>query len=1038
MKNYSFLKTAIIRTPLGKKQIDLTWEIILDIFSNIQNREALFIGSPNLYNTLVKFEKGKEFQNNEDLESLKISLYKYASRLSNRCTPFGLFATVSAINLDSKTSIQTEDFNLSRKTKFDMHFLTNLITSLEKDLQIRKALKFKINSTLYKVGNKYRYVEFYYKNSVRFHKISEVEFSNYLDLIIEQATHFILPNELAQFLVSEDISFQDAHEFINTLIDNQFLVSELEFTLTGEDYFEKIIKLFSEERFNFHEGKITKDLLNNLRNRINYLDENISNDPELYNSIFLSIKKEFNGVDIAKLFQIDTYRDVKNSTLSYSTLKNIRPAITVLNKLSSFYQNNLLQEFKSKFRERFEEYEQPLVNVLDPDIGIGYGNQSGAKSPLVDDLKLSSRGQNNYQITLDQKKNFLLKKLIQSTKENTTNIELNDNEINSLEEDLNLYPETFSVFLNAFNENEMYHLKSITGPSANALIGRFSHLNDTILNLCNEIATTENQLNENKILAEIIHTPQARTGNILFRKFNRNYEIPYLGNSSLAKENQISVNDLYISLDKRNNIILRSKRLNKQIIPRLGNAHNYSSNALPIYQFLCDVQNESCNSFSFNWGPLQYNFEYLPRVTYKNVVLSKATWNINKQEIDYLLSFNIKNCVEAIQKFVNQRNIPKVVNFTKGDKEILINFENDLSCKVFYSMLKKNNLVQLTEFLFSEKSITNDYCNEIILTAHKNIENNTNQKQVSQKQYNTDKIEKQYSIGDKWLYYKFYCGEKSSEEILNNSITPIITKLKKEGSIEKWFFIRYKDHLGYHIRFRLLLKQMDQLDNCISSIKKYTKKEEKLNLIWKIQTDTYIRELDRYGYKTIEEAEALFYNDSECTLNFLNLIEGDQGEKIRWLFSLVSMDRLLDDLGFNLETKIEILKVAKINFGTEFNRNGLLNKQINDLYKENEHTIDDFLALEKENELFNPIWKLIEKRSKNNKVACESLIKKFKTDKLPGSLQSLSLSYLHMICNRVFITKQRIHEMVVYDFLYKYYAKKLHKKTNPKEVNTYS
>jgi len=340
MKNHSFLKTAIIRTPLGKKQTDLTWEIILDIFSNIQNREALFIGSPNLYNTLVKFEKGKEFQNSEDLESLKISLYKYASRLSNRCTPFGLFAAVSAINLDSKTSIQTEDFNLSRKTKFDMHFLTNLITSLEKDLQIRNALKFKINSTLYKVGNKYRYVEFYYKNNVRFHKISEVEFSNYLDLIIEQATHFILPNELAQFLVSEDISFQDAYEFINTLIDNQFLVSELEFTLTGEDYFEKIIKLFSEERFNFHEGKITKDLLNDLRNRINHLDENTSNDPELYKSIFSSIKKEFNEVDIAKLFQIDTYRDFKNSTLSYSTLKNIRPAITVLNKLSSFYQNN--------------------------------------------------------------------------------------------------------------------------------------------------------------------------------------------------------------------------------------------------------------------------------------------------------------------------------------------------------------------------------------------------------------------------------------------------------------------------------------------------------------------------------------------------------------------------------------------------------------------------------------------------------------------------------------------------------------------------
>ena len=109
----------------------------------------------------------------------------------------------------------------------------------------------------------------------------------------------------------------------------------------------------------------------------------------------------------------------------------------------------MLQEFKNNFHERYEGFEQQLVNVLDPDIGIGYGNQSGAKSPLIDDLRLGNNKQSTYQITLDQKKNFLLKKLIESTKENKFSIELNDEEINLFDEDLNLYPETFSVFINA-------------------------------------------------------------------------------------------------------------------------------------------------------------------------------------------------------------------------------------------------------------------------------------------------------------------------------------------------------------------------------------------------------------------------------------------------------------------------------------------------------------------------------------------------------------------------------------------------------------
>jgi thiopeptide-type bacteriocin biosynthesis protein len=35
------------------------------------------------------------------------------------------------------------------------------------------------------------------------------------------------------------------------------------------------------------------------------------------------------------------------------------------------------------------------------------------------------------------------------------------------------------------------------------------------------------------------------------------------------------------------------------------------------------------------------------------------------------------------------------------------------------------------------------------------------------------------------------------------------------------------------------------------------------NSVWKIQTDTYQREIERYGEKTIEDSETLFWHDSE-------------------------------------------------------------------------------------------------------------------------------------------------------------------------------
>jgi thiopeptide-type bacteriocin biosynthesis protein len=1028
MKNYSFAKTAIVRTPIGEKQLDLSWEKILEIFSKTENREALFIGSSNIYNALVLWEKGEAFQKGVDLKNLKGSLYKYASRLSNRSTPFGMFSTVAIVDVNSETALNIAESTLGRYTKYDMYFLDRLLPIITKDCSIRSTLKYYPNNSIYTIFDKYRYVEYYFKENVRFHKISEVEITEYLGLILEKAKNGVLINEIASVIISEEISQHDALDFIDTLIESQFIVSELGFTITGADYFDKLLKTFSEDRFNFYEAQVVKKLLTNLKNKINVLDKNIINDPTLYTEIHKLLNDEINNVDGSKLFQVDSYRTITNGSLGFKTLKTLRSSLSVLNKLQSSFENPNLKEFKRKFSSRYEDYEQSLVKVLDPDVGIGYGKQSGAKAPLVDELAINPNSSNERQIILDNKKSFFFKKLIQSVKDNTLSIELTDEDINKFEENESLYPDTFSAFFNAFSENgkEKIHLKSVSGPSANGLIGRFSHLDPKILNLCNEISSVENQLHPDKIIAEIVHLPQARTGNILYRNFQRNYEIPYLGNASVDQEHQIAIADLYVSINQEGRVILRSKRLNKEIIPRLSNAHNFNSNSLPIYHFLCDMQNQNSPGFTFSWGGLQSDFDYLPRLNYKDVVLSKATWNLNKKDIDAILSNNESRAVEVVRDFKEQKKVPDIVYFTQGDNEVLINFKNELSCLVFYLMLKGEKFIQLTEFLFDEDSITHNYCNEIIVSAHKNIDV---KKEISTSIYvpieNKKNVTTSFSIGEKWLYYKFYCGERAGEELLNRVILPIVSELKTRGIIEKWFFIRYHDTNGHHLRFRVLLTDTIFFTECIQIVKEYIKPFEASQIIWKTQTDNYLRELQRYGFEAIEDTETLFYNDSECTLQFVNLIEGDSGEKVRWLFSLLSIDRLLNDFGFSLESKVEILKVAKISFGKEFNRSGNLNKQINEMFTKNESEIECFLNEEKIEGMYAPLWDIIKKRSEKNEGVVKNIKQLFQERKLPVSLHNIAISYIHMICNRIFLSKQRVHEMVVYDYLYKYYSKEL-------------
>jgi hypothetical protein len=208
----------------------------------------------------------------------------------------------------------------------------------------------------------------------------------------------------------------------------------------------------------------------------------------------------------------------------------------------------------------------------------------------------------------------------------------------------------------------------------------------------------------------------------------REYEIPYLAKASVPLDFQIPLSDLFISV-RQGKIALRSKRLNKEIIPRLSTAHNYSNNAMPVYHFLCDLQTQGLRGgVSFHWGSLAGEFDFLPRAVYKNKILALATWKVKtvdfKAFIEKLSPAEIK---EKIEQWRNERKIPKLALLTEGDNELLVDFENVWSVKMLYSAIKKREAFELKEFLFDmENAVVQgadglSFTNEFIITFYKNI-----------------------------------------------------------------------------------------------------------------------------------------------------------------------------------------------------------------------------------------------------------------------------------------------------------------------------
>ena len=279
-------------------------------------------------------------------------------------------------------------------------------------------------------------------------------------------------------------------------------------------------------------------------------------------------------------------------------------------------------------------------------------------------------------------------------------------------------------------------------------------------------------------------------------------------------------------------------------------------------------------------------------------------------------------------------------------------------------------------------------------------------------------IKRIFIPGSEWLYYKIYCGPKTADYIISDIISDISNKMISEKVITKWFFIRYTDP-DIHIRVRFHFTESINVNIILTLLHYRLEPLVDENIIWKIQLDTYNREIERYGADTYSLSEELFYYDSEMIAKMIGLIEGDEGELYRWLFSLRATDELMNDFGLNLDQKLLFVDKRYESFSREFNVDKAMLKAISDKYRSNSAIMNSFL--DRRNDAaseYYPLIELLNIRTEKNAGVSEQIIRIAGFDNV---LNNLLNSYLHMMINRMFRTKQRLHELMISALLRKYY-----------------
>ena len=208
---------------------------------------------------------------------------------------------------------------------------------------------------------------------------------------------------------------------------------------------------------------------------------------------------------------------------------------------------------------------------------------------------------------------------------------------------------------------------------------------------------------------------------------------------------------------------------------------------------------------------------------------------------------------------------------------------------------------------------------------------------------------RKFSLGSEWIYLKIYCGVKTSDIILQESITSLIADLKKQNLIEKWFFIRYNDPKP-HLRFRVQLFDKVNyhivLDLINSKLKEFIDSGEISNIV----IDTYSRELERYGIDTIGFAEELFFKSRELVLNFLDY---DDEEKI--MVSLFYIELILSEFKISEAGKLKLFTNSNDAFKKEFNSDKNLNNQLKKKFLEFKPKYEEFISSDEFIEIRNLI-----------------------------------------------------------------------------------
>ncbi|MBL7706817.1 MAG: lantibiotic dehydratase [Taibaiella sp.] len=857
-------------------------------------------------------------------ERIRNTIWKYFNRSKNRSTPFGGLASV-AVCPGSYQHGERQPIQLSDDVI--LHELPDWSAkesfTYSFDQLYEAEGRLFSNSTYYVIANGTIRYVGFFEKTF---KLMETPNDDFILAALEYCRVPILVQEL--YNKFPDLEYNTFRNNIEALVSMQLLLTSLDPNIIGDDYFR----------------------------RIGFKPENTA--------VNYTISE----------------RQCQQGSFDFRVLRGLDKLVNTLQYHQKSVSNPRLDTFADQFRNRYDQQEVPLMLALDPEYGIGYADleQQTAESEIIGSLSAGRMVSERTDVVT----------LVGNNISAASECRVKEIDLETLISDqegapaIKPVPNSMSL-LCTLAEGKVW-IEHLGNATSCAMAGRFTLASDDIHNLAKEIARRESMANPDVIFFDIGYMAEGQVDNVNRRRQIYDAQLTLLNYDDSDKP--LTLDDITVQL-RGSELILRSRSLNKRLIPRLATAYNHSRSDLSVFRLLCDLQHQGLHtSFNLQLDNQFPHFAFYPRVKYRQFILSPAKWHIRMVD---------QKPDESLPEYLKRLNVNRTFRAGTADQVLYFDSQRVEDIKILSRQLERQGELLLEETPIPEQELVQDcsgqnYTAQFLLQVYHDdlIYSGLSTLYEDVVSLNT---ERDYLLNSTWLYWEIFCHPSHTDNLLD-----IIQELLQDYRplIQQWFFIRY-DKGGEHIRLRVKTYNVESNSQISARLMFLLSTAYKEGAIWDIKQCIYRRELERYGNDIIGAVEEHFYIDSEYAVTVL-------------------LNELTDMHKYKL--CIEVIKKASA--------------QINvDSASLHAHMDSTLKAFEREHQLKADGFKQLNELYRNSKAykielptlefyrnfdrMYNSLIKTVNT--CPERRRSLLFTdLLHMHINRLFCTDQRTHELAIY------------------------